>query len=170
LTQPFQAEEVWERTRETTVDQVAAVCYRLKDNTLEFLLVQTNQGRWIFPKGNIEVGEELWETAQEEAFEEAGVSGEIQQKPFTTFLHFKQRVGQAGIELRVAAFLLLVKTTQPALEKSRTPTWFSLPEAEQAFEQNRPSQYTEELKRVIRQAATLFQENPSVSSVDPTPL
>ena len=36
--------------------QVAAVCYRVRGEDIEFLLVQTRGGRWIFPKGNAEPG------------------------------------------------------------------------------------------------------------------
>ena len=36
--------------------QVAAVCYRVRNDSVEFLLVRTRGGRWIFPKGNAEPG------------------------------------------------------------------------------------------------------------------
>ena len=36
--------------------QVAAVCYRVGKSGIEFLLVQTRSGRWIFPKGGVEPG------------------------------------------------------------------------------------------------------------------
>src|SRR5580658_7694267 len=36
--------------------QVAAVCYRMAKRGIEFLLVQTRGGRWIFPKGGVERG------------------------------------------------------------------------------------------------------------------
>ena len=34
-------------------EQVAAVCYRVRMSIIEFLLVQTGKGRWIFPKGGV---------------------------------------------------------------------------------------------------------------------
>ena len=37
-------------------EQVAAVCYRVRAGEVEFLLVQTGKGRWIFPKGSVEPG------------------------------------------------------------------------------------------------------------------
>src|SRR5215467_389770 len=33
--------------------QVAAVCYRLDGDSVEFLLVNTSSGKWTFPKGRI---------------------------------------------------------------------------------------------------------------------
>jgi hypothetical protein len=32
-------------------EQVAAICFRVRGSDIEFLLVQTRKGRWIFPKG-----------------------------------------------------------------------------------------------------------------------
>ena len=52
-------------------EQVAAVCYRVADGGIEFLLVQTRGGRWTFPKGGVEPGLTRAQTAALEAFEEA---------------------------------------------------------------------------------------------------
>jgi hypothetical protein len=38
-------------------EQVAAVCYRVRNDEIEFLLVRTRgTGRWTFPKGSAEPG------------------------------------------------------------------------------------------------------------------
>ena len=64
-------------------DQVAAVCYRVRKEAIEFLLVQTRgSGRWIFPKGSAEPGLSHAQAAAIEAFEEAGVHGRIEEIPF----------------------------------------------------------------------------------------
>ena len=31
-------------------EQVAAICFRVRGSDIEFLLVQTGKGRWIFPR------------------------------------------------------------------------------------------------------------------------
>ena len=54
---------------------VAAVCYRLKDDEPEFLLVRTRSGRWTFPKGGVDGDATNAEAAAREAYEEAGVKG-----------------------------------------------------------------------------------------------
>src|SRR5260221_11869080 len=64
------------RLRET--EQVAAVCYHMRGADIEFLLVQTGGGRWIFPKGCVEAGFTHAQAAAIEAFEEAGVHGRIE--------------------------------------------------------------------------------------------
>ena len=57
--------------------QYAALAYLLEKGGAATYLVVTSRrtGRWIFPKGQPEKGEDGWETAAREAFEEAGVVG-----------------------------------------------------------------------------------------------
>src|ERR1700722_20901830 len=65
--------------------QVAAVCYRIRKLGIEFLLVQTRNERWIFPKGGVELGLTQAQSAALEAFEEAGVHGRIEEMPFSRY-------------------------------------------------------------------------------------
>lgn len=132
--------------------QVAAVCYRITDKSIEFLLVRTTGGRWTFPKGKVKPDEESWFAAQREAFEEAGVSGDIEHQPFTTYLHQKKEWKTKGIEIKVQAFLLQVEMTQKTEEKHRKPTWFSAAEAEAALAEDRQFKYASEFKRVLQEA------------------
>ena len=53
-------------------EQAAAVCFRVQNRRIEFLLVQTGGGRWTFPKGSAEPGLTRAQAAALEAFEEAG--------------------------------------------------------------------------------------------------
>src|SRR5271167_689369 len=69
--------------------QVAALCYRIRKRGLEFLLVQTRGGRWIFPKGGVEPGFTHAQSAALEAFEEAGVHGRIEEIPFARYFRRK---------------------------------------------------------------------------------
>lgn len=48
-------------------------CFRA-ENTRLFLLLLYPQGHWGFPKGHVENGESLWETACRELEEETGLS------------------------------------------------------------------------------------------------
>src|SRR4051812_21465779 len=78
------------RTRET-ISHVAAVCYRIRDGEIEFLLVRTRAGRWTFPKGRVEDDATRSAAAAREAFEEAGVHGRVDSLPFATYMHSKTR-------------------------------------------------------------------------------
>ena len=55
------------------------VVYRMKDATLELLLVSSRYDKsiWVLPKGHIEPGESSDETAVREVFEEAGVTARV---------------------------------------------------------------------------------------------
>src|SRR6476660_1784817 len=72
-------------------EQVAAVCYRVRGGVIEFLLVQTGKGRWIFPKGSVEPGLTHAQAAALEAFEEAGVHGRIEEASFTSYVRRRGR-------------------------------------------------------------------------------
>ncbi|MCB1484412.1 MAG: NUDIX hydrolase [Hyphomicrobiaceae bacterium] len=71
--------------------QVAALPYAVVDGKVAFLLVTSRRsGRWIFPKGSVIEGKTAWESAQQEAFEEAGIEGEIDHKPIGTYRTIKK--------------------------------------------------------------------------------
>src|SRR5882672_11951531 len=85
-------------------EQVAAVCYRVRGSTIEFLLVQTRGGRWTFPKGGTEPGLTHAQAAAMEAFEEAGVHGRIEEVAFTTYVR-RKRGSDPAVETAVNAHL-----------------------------------------------------------------
>src|ERR1700733_5655545 len=74
-----------ELERSAVRQQVAAICYRTGTRGIEFLLVRTRGGRWIFPKGGVEAGLRQAQSAALEAFEEAGVHGRIEEMPFARY-------------------------------------------------------------------------------------
>lgn len=58
-----------------TFDQAGVLPFRRKGGGLEFCLITSSRGRWIFPKGVIAPNETYKETAAKEALEEAGLRG-----------------------------------------------------------------------------------------------
>ena len=132
--------------------QVAAVCYRLGRRGIEFLLVQTRGGRWIFPKGGAESGLTLAQSAALEAIEEAGVHGRIEQIPFTRYF---RRAPDAGIsDSAVVAHLCEVTRREAPQEANRNPTWFSAEKAKQRLLQDRARHFGRELSRVVERACS----------------
>src|SRR5271169_3518963 len=83
--------------------QVAAVCYRMRKRGIEFLLVQSRGGRWIFPKGGVESGLTPAQSAALEAFEEAGVHGRMEEIPFARYFRRKPDTAAATKRMRPAA-------------------------------------------------------------------
>jgi 8-oxo-dGTP pyrophosphatase MutT (NUDIX family) len=59
--------------------QYAALCYRIadRDRTEVLLITSRDTGRWVIPKGWPIVGKSASEGAAQEAFEEAGVIGRV---------------------------------------------------------------------------------------------
>ncbi len=72
--------------------QAMAVCFRERAEGVELLLVSKRTGRngLTFPKGTVEPGESGWEAARREAFEEAGVSGNLSRLRIGTFYYCKK--------------------------------------------------------------------------------
>src|ERR1700739_898837 len=78
-------------------EQVAAVCYRIRGGSIEFLLVRTRgSGRWTFPQGNAEPGITQAQAAALEAFEEAGVHGRMQEASFAQYVARKRTLNSSA--------------------------------------------------------------------------
>jgi len=134
--------------------QVAAICYRRGPSGIEFLLVNTDGGKWTFPKGSIEPHLSHSEAAANEALEEAGAVGVIDRAHFHVYLHAKGVFWKKpGVrELAVKAFLMEVHQVGSPEEPLRDPTWFSVEEAKIALRQRRQVKYSKELCMVIELA------------------
>jgi 8-oxo-dGTP pyrophosphatase MutT (NUDIX family) len=141
--------------------QVAAVCYRIRKRGIEFLLVQTRGGRWIFPKGGVEPGLTLAQSAALEAFEEAGVHGRMEEIPFARYFRRRPDVTAIGLEsetpLAVAAHLCEVTRLEPPQESNRNPTWFSAENAKRCLIEDRAREFGSELAHVVDRAVSRIQ-------------
>ena len=131
--------------------QVAAVCYRLNGSCVEFLLVNTSSGKWTFPKGRLCPTLSPSESASREAWEEAGATGRIEERHFSHYLDTKRTLGHNSLtrEVRIAAFLLEVHSTEDPQESDRNPTWFSAHQARKRLAEGRPSPYSKQIARMI---------------------
>lgn len=134
-------------------EKVAAVCYRIRPNGIQFLLVQTRRRRWTFPKGSVEPGLTHAQSAALEAFEEAGVHGRMEEAPFTRYVHQKGR-NPSLAEIKVSAHLCEVSRLEPPPEAGRNRTWFSADKAKQHLREGRNPDHGAELARVVDRAVT----------------
>lgn len=107
-----------------TIEQAGAVVLRRHKGSHRVLLITAKRDRdhWLFPKGHIERGETLEETALREAEEEAGIRGTI-----------VRRAGEITFALKNESILVhyFVVTTDDSgkPEKGRKLTWCSYEEA-----------------------------------------
>ncbi|MFN7169155.1 MAG: NUDIX hydrolase [Pannonibacter sp.] len=87
--------------------QIAALCYRVRDGRNEVLLVSSRStGRWILPKGWPLLDRQSERTAEVEAFEEAGVIGRAQRKPFARIRSTKGLDSGLRVPTDVLVYLL----------------------------------------------------------------
>ena len=66
-------------------NQAAALPLLETKDGLQIVIISTRKGNWTLPKGVIEPGDSPHEAAANEAWEEAGLEGEMEQKEFTRF-------------------------------------------------------------------------------------
>ena len=134
--------------------QVAAVCYRLNGSSVEFLLVNTSSGKWTFPKGRLCPSLSPSESASREAWEEAGAKGTIEQNHFAHYLDTKRTLGHDSLarEVRIAAFLLEVHSTETPQESGRNPSWFSAQQARKRLAEGRQAPYSRLIAKMIDSA------------------
>jgi len=139
-------------TKPRTGQQVAALPFRVTETGLEVMLITSRRTRrWIVPKGWPEAGSEPSAEAAREALEEAGICGEVTEKPFGAFHYLKERKHGDGMNCRVNLFPLKVtrqRRTWPE-KASREAKW--LPYAEAAALVAEP-----ELRRLILKFAAQF--------------
>lgn len=74
----------------SAIRQAGAIPYTVVQGQIVFLLITSRRsGRWIFPKGELIEDMTPWALAAHEAFEEAGVKGEIDTKPIGSYRTMK---------------------------------------------------------------------------------
>jgi 8-oxo-dGTP pyrophosphatase MutT (NUDIX family) len=131
--------------------QVAAVCYRRKESSVEFLLVKTSAGKWTFPKGRLNPSMSASESAAQEAWEEAGAQGRITEKHFGSYLDTKRTLGHDARtrEIRIVTYLLEVYSTVVPEESGRKPTWFAARDAKRLLAEGRASVYGRQIARIV---------------------
>src|SRR5215469_989038 len=137
-------------TRPVTM-QAAAVCYRRTEFSVKFLLVNTSAGKWTFPKGRIAPEMSIWEAAEQEALEEAGAIGTIEESCLGHYTDLKRALGHdnRSREVVIAACLMEVDTMCVPQEPGRNPTWFTPEAAKERLAEQRDIKYSREICRII---------------------
>jgi 8-oxo-dGTP pyrophosphatase MutT (NUDIX family) len=115
-----------ERTR-----QVAALCYRTSPRVEVLLITSRETRRWVTPKGWPMKGKTDAEAAAQEAFEEAGVHGRIDDRPLGCFGYDKTL--KSGEARSITATLYALEVDQEFDDwperRQRARIWFTPSEA-----------------------------------------
>lgn len=111
--------------------QSGVIPYSMVDATPVFLLITSRRtGRWIFPKGGLENGLEPWESAQKEAYDEAGVEGVVETATVGSYRTWKTRgVRRFVIEVDMFPFRVERQLGNWRETDERHRHWATLPEA-----------------------------------------
>jgi 8-oxo-dGTP pyrophosphatase MutT (NUDIX family) len=113
-------------------EQIAAVCWRKNRGKIEILLITSRDtGRWIIPKGWKMADCSDAAAAQTEAWEEAGVEGDVSAAPLGQFDYDKVLRPGSIKRCRVEVFGLRVKCLKDRFpeRKVRSRKWFTLERA-----------------------------------------
>jgi len=86
--------------------QVAALCWRTAPELQILLITSRDTRRWILPKGWREEGHSPAQCAAREAFEEAGISGPVNELPLGEYHYLKRRKDGGGLPCRVDVYAL----------------------------------------------------------------
>lgn len=115
----------------TAEPQIGAVPWRVSDGQRTYLLITSRgTGKWLFPKGSIIEGLAPWETAAEEAREEAGIDGQIDREPVGTYRDWKTRNGgRAPIEVTLFPMRVTAQHDTWKESGSRQRQWATYAEA-----------------------------------------
>ncbi|MCA3554842.1 NUDIX hydrolase [Aestuariivirga sp.] len=126
--------------------QYGALPWRYSGGRREVLLISSRDtGRWVIPKGWPIKGLSPAETVAREAYEEAGLGGQVSEKPIGQFEYGKRLENGKVQPTRVEVFALEQMIQHPDWPEQgqRKLRWFSVPDAAEAVEEP-------ELKVIIR--------------------
>jgi 8-oxo-dGTP pyrophosphatase MutT (NUDIX family) len=111
-----------------SIEQAGAIPFRRRGPSLEFCLITAagKPHKWLIPKGVIDPGESPPETALKEAWEEAGLRGDLIAEPVGQYQYRK-----VGRQLCVVVFLMEVHVCEKRWEedKRRRRQWVTAEEA-----------------------------------------
>ena len=110
--------------------QFGALPYTIRDGQLVVLLITSRgRGKWIFPKGGLIDGMTPWDTAAREAWEEAGVEGEIEHTPIGSYWLPVTDERPAPIEVKIYPLRVVNQREDWKERGQRYRHWAVLPEA-----------------------------------------
>ncbi|QUS36824.1 NUDIX domain-containing protein [Falsirhodobacter algicola] len=116
--------------------QYGALCWRVKNGRRQILLITSREtGRWVIPKGWPMEDRTPAGAAAQEAWEEAGVRGDVASVPIGSFLYDKvmsrRKNAVVSLRTRVRVFALKVRALEKDYpeRKQRRRRWVSCSKA-----------------------------------------
>lgn len=122
------AEQHFQLAQSNCRSQVGALCWRSNRGVIEVLLVTSRDtGRWVIPKGWPMPDRSAAMAAAREAWEEAGVEGDIAQDALGLYTYAKRRLPDPPLPCAVSVFALHVTSLANRFpeRKQRQRKWFA---------------------------------------------
>ena len=119
-------------SRKAPAVQYAALAWRQAGEGREVLLITSRDtGRWVIAKGWPMTGREPWEAAAIEAFEEAGVRGEVETTAIGTYRYAKRlpRWRERLVDVQVFCLRVEEELEDWPERRQRERAWFAPGEA-----------------------------------------
>jgi 8-oxo-dGTP pyrophosphatase MutT (NUDIX family) len=130
------------------VRQAGAIPYTIVEGRAVFLLITSRRsGRWIFPKGAPIEGHQPWQVAAREAYEEAGIEGEIEPVSIGSYRTLKRTIPPAYIDVDMYPLRMIRQLDDWPERGKRHRHWVILPEAKRLLSDPRLVALTAELDR-----------------------
>jgi len=115
----------------TEFRQVGALPYVVLDGRLSVLLITSRRsGRWIFPKGAIEPDMSASQSAAQEALEEAGVTGQIEDTPIGSYRTGSDIDGSSLVDVDIYPLLVQNQLEDWKEREQRLRHWAVISEAQ----------------------------------------
>ncbi len=135
--------------------QMGAIPYTVVQGQVVFLLITSRgSGRWIFPKGEPIEGLEPWDTAAQEALEEAGVEGEVDPRPIGSYRTFKTlAIRRKVIEVEMYPLWVTRQLDDWPEKGLRHRHWAILPETKRLLSDARLAELAVKLSQRVRTEA-----------------
>ena len=128
--------------------QSAVLPYRLTRGGPKILLITSRKGtRWVLPKGVVEPELTPWDSAAREAWEEAGIEGEVSQRKLGSY-GYKRWGGRCQVEV----FLMKVNAEHEAWPESdaRRRTWLPFDAAAERVDQRKLRKLIRRLPEILK--------------------
>ena len=131
-------------------EQAGAIPYRIVDGQVVFLMITSRRSaNWVFPKGSIEKGQAPTDTAAQEAFEEAGVRGEIAEEPVGAYLHPRNDEEESMVRVLLFPMLVTEQFDVWPEEPQRFRHWALLPQVRSLMASRKAARIAAEFSRKV---------------------
>jgi 8-oxo-dGTP pyrophosphatase MutT (NUDIX family) len=130
--------------------QFGAIPYRVIEGQVVFLMITSRRSaNWVFPKGSAEKGLSPSETAAQEAFEEAGVRGEIGESPIGYYVHQRNNSDASLVKIQLYALHVTEQIDEWPEEPQRFRHWAMLPQVKRLMASRQAARVAADLNKRI---------------------